>query len=149
MKCRSRAAWRPPFLTTLAAVFAAATGPALAAGSSTAIARIVQPINESQLAPVGSVPLLAAPQFDRGAVSDSLPLEHMFVQLRRSSEQESALDGLLAELQNPSSANYHKWLTAQQLGERFGPAQADIDTVVQWLTSHGLRVNVVHQNGLT
>ncbi|HTV51392.1 MAG TPA: S53 family peptidase, partial [Steroidobacteraceae bacterium] len=47
------------------------------------------------------------------------------------------------------SANYHKWLTAQQLGERFGPAQADIDTVVQWLTSHGLRVNVVHQNGLT
>jgi subtilase family serine protease len=119
-------------------------------GSPTAAARIVNAINESNSVKlVGNKHPLAVPQYDQGAVPDNLPLEHMFLQLRRSPEQEQALQHLIDELHDPHSANYHKWLTTDQLGREFGPAQQDIDTVVQWLTLHGLQVNAVHPNATT
>jgi len=130
------------------------TGFALAAGaqtgSLTAAAQIVQPIDEANLVPLaGHTHPLAIAKYDQGPVSDSLPLEHIFVQLRRSTAQEQALENLIGELQDPHSAKYHNWLTADELGKNFGPAQQDIDTVVQWLSSHGVQVNSVHKNGLT
>jgi subtilase family serine protease len=84
-----------------------------------------------------------------GAVSDSFPLDHIFLQLKRSPAREKALEAFIADLQNPHSANYHKWLTADQLGKQFGPSQQDVDTVVQWLSGHGIQVNYVHKNRLT
>ncbi|MGA7931084.1 MAG: protease pro-enzyme activation domain-containing protein [Candidatus Sulfotelmatobacter sp.] len=59
------------------------------------------------------------------------------------------MERLAAELQNPHSVNSHKWLTAEELGKKFGPAQEDIDAVVSWLSSHGLQVNLVHKSGMT
>ncbi len=110
----------------------------------------MQPIDEAKLVPLtGNTHPLALPQYDQGAVPDSFPMEHIFLQLRRSPAQEQALENLIGDLQNPHSANYHKWLTADELGKNFGPSQQDIDTVVQWLSSHGLRVNGVHKSGLT
>ncbi|MGB3579336.1 MAG: protease pro-enzyme activation domain-containing protein, partial [Candidatus Sulfotelmatobacter sp.] len=110
-----------------------------ASGSS--VPRIVAPVNESDLVQLtGNTHPLAISRFDQGAVTDSLPMEHMYLVLRRSPEQETALERLNVELHNPHSANYHKWLTADELGRKFGPSQEDIDTVVAWLTSHGLRV---------
>src|SRR6202034_3379384 len=92
---------------------------------------------------------LAAPKYDRGAVEDGFPIEHMFLQLRRSPEQERALERSIADRENPQSASYHQWLTAEQLGRDFGPAQQDVETVSRWLSYHGLKVNVVSKNGLT
>ena len=40
-------------------------------------------------------------------------------------------------------------MTAEEIGTRFGPAEQDIETVTQWLASHGLQVNAVYKNGLT
>jgi len=120
------------------------------AGSFPATSRIVQPVDETALVPlVGGTHPLALPKYDRGAVADSLPMEHIFIQLRRSTEQEEALQAHIAELQDPRSASYHQWLTADSLGKNFGPAQEDIDTVAQWLSSHGFQINLVHKNGLT
>lgn len=122
----------------------------VAYSSSSPANRIVAAVNESDLVHLtGTTPRLAVPEFDQGAVADSLPLEHVFVLLQRSSEREQALEKLMGELQNPHSANYHQWLTADQLGAKFGPARSDIGTVVSWLTSHGLQVNLVHKSGLT
>jgi pseudomonalisin len=73
----------------------------------------------------------------------------MFLQLRRSSEQEDTLQHTIRELQDPHSGKYHQWLTAEEMGTKFGPAQQDIETVAQWLTSHGLQVNRVFKNGMT
>ncbi len=118
--------------------------------SSSTVNRIVSTVNESDLVQLkGNTYPLAISEFDRGPVAASLLMEHMFVVLRRSPEQEKSLEKLMAELQNPHSANYHKWLTADELGRKFGPAQEDIDTVVRWLSSHGLQVNLVHKSGLT
>jgi subtilase family serine protease len=120
-----------------------------AAGSLTAAARIVDQIDETKLVAAGSVPRLAIAKYDQGAVADSLPMAHMFLQLRRSAQQEQALETLIREMQDPHSASYHQWLSAEELGENFGPAQADIDTVVRWLSSYGLQINAVHKSGLT
>ena len=120
-----------------------------AAGSSVAAVRITEVVDESKLVAVGTTARFATAKNDKGAVSDGLPMEHIFLQLQRAPEQEEALTKLIQEQQDPRSSNYHKWLTADELGERFGPAQADIATVTQWLASHGLRVNQVHSSGLT
>jgi subtilase family serine protease len=109
-----------------------------------------QAVDQSKLVKlVGSTHRLAVAAYDKGAVQDSLPMEHMFLQLRRSAAQEQALQNLIDKLQDPASPSYHNWLTAEELGSRFGPSQQDIDAVVQWLGSHGLTVNSVSKAGLT
>jgi subtilase family serine protease len=129
------------------------SGSALAAnqpGSPTIAPRIVDAVDETKLVTLaGHTHPLAAPKYDRGAVSDSFPMEHMFLQLRRSPEQEEMLERSITELQDPRSGSYHQWLKADEMGTKFGPAQQDIETVVQWLSSHGLKVNTVYKNGMT
>ena len=120
------------------------------AGSPTVAPRIVDAVDETKMVTLtGSTHRLALPQYDRGAVEDSMPMEHMLLQLRRSAEQETALQHTIDELQNPHSSKYHQWLTAEEMGTKFGPAQQDIETVTQWLSLHGFQVNTVHKNGLT
>src|SRR3984957_6519035 len=140
-----------PLLSLLTMLFVA--GSALAAnqaGSPSAAARIVVTVDETQLLSLpGHTHPLAKAKFDQGRVSDSLPLEHMFLELRRSPEQEKRLESAPREIQDPHSTRYHSWLTAEELGTRFGPAQRDIETVVRWLEQQGLQVNRVSKNGLT
>ncbi len=85
---------------------------------------------------------------DLGAVADDLPMEHMQLQLRRSSEQERALQQFIEELHTPGSPNFHRWITAQEFGERFGLAQQDLYTITGWLETHGFQVNVVYPSGM-
>jgi subtilase family serine protease len=121
---------------------------AVVAGSAAA-PRIVQSINENDLVQLkGNTHPLARTEFDQGAVPDSLPMEHLLVQLQRTAQREQALDRLIAEQQNPNSANYHKWLTAEQIGRNFGPSQQDVKTVVSWLESHGWHVNAVYPSAM-
>src|SRR5205807_2469414 len=39
--------------------------------------------------------------------------------------------------QNKSSSSYHAWLTPEEFGKQFGPADADIQAVKDWLSSSG------------
>jgi subtilase family serine protease len=111
------------------------------AGSPTATPRIVDAMDEANLVQLaGHTHPLAVPKYDAGAVEDSYPMPHMFPQLRRGPEQEEALEQSIDERQDPHSASYHQWLTAEDLGTHFGPAQADVEAVSQWLGSHGLQV---------
>ena len=101
-------------------------------------ARITQAIDEKNLVTLrGNVHPLARAEFDQGPVADAQPLKRMLLLLQRSPEQETALQRLLEDQQNKSSANYHAWLTPDQFGKRFGPADADLQTISQWLASHG------------
>lgn len=58
------------------------------------------------------------------------------------------LTGLLQQLYDPASTNYHRWLTLEQFTERFGPAQADYERVAEFARAHGLTVTVRHPNRL-
>ena len=121
-----------------------------AAGQRVAVpSRITQPLNENNRVTLrGNTHPLALPQFDQGAVADSQPINRMLLLLQRSPDQEQALRDLLDQQQSSSSPNYHQWLTPQQFGQQFGPSDADVQTVTNWLQSHGFQVNRV-SNGRT
>jgi len=98
---------------------------------------------------VGNTRPEANRQNDRGAVADSLPMEHMLLQLHRPPEQEDALRALIDDLHNASSPKFHQWMKAEDFGKGYAPAPEDVEKVTAWLESHGFRVNVVYPSGMT
>jgi hypothetical protein len=76
-------------------------------------------------------------------------MEHMLLQLKRSPEREQALVRFIDELHTEGSPSFHRWITAEEFGERFGVAQPDLDTITGWLRSSGFQVNVVYPSGMT
>ena len=88
----------------------------------------------------GNTHPLARREFELGTAPATLPMERMLLVLKRSSEQESALRKLLDDQQDKNSPNYHKWLTPEQFGAKFGPSDADMQTITSWLQSHGFQV---------
>jgi hypothetical protein len=126
-------------------VFAQSEGP----GSPSAPSVIVHSIDETNLVEQkGNTHPQARAEYDRGSVADSLPMQHMLLLLKRSPQQEAALNTLIDQLHDPKSANFHAWLTAEQLGREFGPAQRDIETVKDWLRTHGFQVHRVLPSGI-
>lgn len=102
---------------------------------------ITDSVDESRLTKLkGNVHPLARPQFDLGAADPSLPMSRMLLVLKRSGDQESALEKLLDDQQDKSSPSYHKWLTPEQFGAQFGPTDDDLQTIKGWLQSHGFEV---------
>ncbi len=113
----------------------------LYAQTAPAPTRITQAVDEAQLTVLkGNTYPLARAEYDRGAAPASLPMNRMLLVLRRSSEQEAALEQLLDQQQDPASPNYHQWLTPQQFGQQFGPADQDVQTITSWLQSHGFQI---------
>ena len=111
--------------------------------------RIIQGVDETDRVGLpGNTHPDAGPEHDRGPVEHAFGMKHMLLQLKRSAEQEAALQAYLDELQTIGSPNYHRWLSAQEFGERFGVAKADLDAVTHWLESHEFRVNVVYPSGM-
>jgi hypothetical protein len=111
---------------------------------SSAQSLITAPLDEGQLTRLkGNAHPLARPEFDRGAAASTLPMERMLLILKRSPEQEAALKELLDSQQDKSSPDYHHWLTPEQFGQQFGPADQDLQVVSAWLQSHGFKVNRV------
>src|SRR2546429_740868 len=131
------------FLVVETPRFAAQSNPQAASPSSivqtpAVAARITQAIDETQLVRLkGNVHPLARPEFDQGLVSDATTMKRMMLLLKRSPEQEAALQQFMAEQMSKESPNYHRWLTPQQFGAQFGPADADLQAVTGWLSSHG------------
>jgi subtilase family serine protease len=106
--------------------------------------RITQPVDSSSAQPLPDHhPSWANPANNVGSVPSDLSLEQMTLVLARSSQQEAALQQLLADQQNPASPNYHHWLTPAEVGQRFGLSDQDIATITAWLQSQGLHVNWV------
>jgi len=46
----------------------------------------------------------------------------------------------MAEQQDPTSPNYHKWLTPEEYGSQFGLSQNDVSKITKWLESKGFTV---------
>lgn len=105
--------------------------------------RILQPVDPTQKTVViGSEHPLARPEFDRGRIHLDQMIDGAVV-FRLSAAQNSDLDRLLHDQQNPSSPSYHKWLTPEQYADRFGMSRNDLTKVSSWLQSQGLAVTSV------
>ncbi|MFZ0518343.1 MAG: protease pro-enzyme activation domain-containing protein, partial [Acidobacteriaceae bacterium] len=85
---------------------------------------------------------------DQGAVDGSLRLDHMLLQLQRPAAREAALEARMEAMHQPGNPDFHRWLTAEEIGQQYGPDPADIQRVTQWLQSYGLQVNGVSKSGL-
>src|ERR1700687_4285093 len=121
---------------------AAQTKPDSATAAQTAAipARITQAIDETQLVRLhGNVHPLARPEFDQGAANTATPMSRLLMLLKRSPEQEVALQKLMEEQRSKDSPNFHQWLTPVQFGQQFGPADADVQSVTDWLTRQGFQ----------
>src|ERR1700722_17638642 len=103
--------------------------------------RITGPIDPSQKVTLAkSLHPKAQSQYDLGAVDPSLQLSYVTLLMAPSPSQQRALDQLLAQQQNRTSPNYHKWLTPQQFADRFGLSQSDLNKVTAWLKSEGFQI---------
>ena len=112
--------------------------------SSLAPPLITQPIDEGKLVVLrGNTHPLARAKYDQGAAPDSLAMDRMMLVLKTTSAQGAALETLLAQQQDHSSPNYHKWLTPQEFGAQFGAADSDIQKITSWLQSHGFQIDSV------
>ncbi len=91
----------------------------------------------------GHVPTRARAALDQGPVAASFPLPLITMYLTPSSSQQASLRQLLADQQNSSSANFHKWLSPEQYADQFGSSQNDINRITAWLQSQGLQLEHV------
>ena len=71
---------------------------------------------------------------------------HLQLSLNLPVRNQDQLDDFLAQLQDPSSPNYHKYLSVDEYTERFGPTQADYDEVVSWAQANGFTVTETAPN---
>jgi pseudomonalisin len=86
---------------------------------------------------------LARAEFDGGAADPDYKMQRMILTLQSDRGQQEALDTLIQEQQDPSSPEYHRWLTADTFAGRFGVSQDDIDRVTGWLGSHGFDIEEI------
>ncbi|MFL6304811.1 MAG: protease pro-enzyme activation domain-containing protein [Candidatus Sulfotelmatobacter sp.] len=102
---------------------------------------ITKALDESQLTTLkGNTHHLARKEFDLGTAPATLPMQRMLLVLKRSPEQQVALRKLLDDQQDKHSPSYHKWVTPEEFGKRFGPSDADMQTIAGWLQAHGFQV---------
>jgi hypothetical protein len=137
MMAESRLRYGIGLLTTvLVMVFVGAVG-----AHAQSEPQIKAPIDEFHtLALKGDVNPLARAEFDQGRVDASKPSGRLLLVLKRSANQEAALQQYLKDAHSTAASTFHKWLTPEQFGQKFGPADADVQALSGWLQGHGLSV---------
>jgi subtilase family serine protease len=106
--------------------------------------RVASTIDSSQMvALTGNIHGLAQPRFDLGRTDGSRVLYGVTLAFRPSPAQQADLNNLLAQQQDRSSPNYHKWLTPAEFADRFGMTRNDVNRVQAWLESQGFTVTSV------
>ena len=59
---------------------------------------------------------------------------------------QAELERLIGDIYDPSSREYHHYLSVAQFTDRFGPAQADYTKAVQFFSNHGLAITRLATN---
>jgi len=115
-------------------------------------AQVVQPINpvggqqglqvlhnhvRSAVTSGQAIPVGVLPSTQRMKLAIMLPLRN-----------QSELTDLLSRIYDPSSPDYHNFLSVQQFTEQFGPTEADHQAVIDFAAANGLTVTGTHANRL-
>src|SRR5579863_6040687 len=88
----------------------------------------------------GNVPRQALLQFDQGPADPGLRFGTLTLLTAPTPSQRKGLAQLIAEQQDRTSPNYHKWLTPEQWADRFGLSPTDIQKITGWLKLQGFSV---------
>jgi uncharacterized protein (TIGR03437 family) len=104
--------------------------------------RIAARIDDSQTVVLrGRVHPNARTENDHGPVENSFQVPGITLLLKPSASQQSDLQQLLRQQQDPSSPSYRQWLTPEQYANRFGPSASDVAKIADWLQSQGFVVS--------
>src|SRR5262249_29604986 len=110
--------------------------------------RIVAPVDSSVRVTIQrSTHPLARPAYDVGPLADDATLKRMILVMGASPDQEHQLQTFLDSQQTKGSPDYHRWLTPDEFGARFGPSQQDIQQIMAWLQQQGFTVDSVPRSG--
>jgi len=102
---------------------------------------VTQPVDNSVRTVLpGNIHPLARAEFDQGEAPPDLVLHRMLLVLKRSDQQETALRRLIENQQYKKSPSYHQWLTPEEFGAQFGPADSDMAAVTNWMTASGFQI---------
>lgn len=100
--------------------------------------RIIAPLSEGpKVALQGNVHGFAKAANDLGLADSSRAMPGVTLVFRPSAAQQQDLEKSLAELGDPASPNYHKYLTPKQFGRRYGMSSNDLNKITAWLASQG------------
>jgi len=91
----------------------------------------------------GNVPPMIAAAQDAGPSDPDLPMDRMILVLARRPGAEAELEALLEAQHDPSSPLFHRWLSPDEFGARFGPSDADLGRIVDWLQQSGFSVDEI------
>ena len=106
--------------------------------------RVVAQIDDARVVPLrGNTHPAIRVAADLGAVNAQLPMKRMTLVLKRSAEQDAALDKFMARQLDPASPDYHHWLTPEEFGAQYGVSESDIQRVTSWLQNRGFTVDRV------
>src|SRR5580765_3351993 len=81
----------------------------------------------------GNTHPLARSANDRGPAPANMRADRLLLLLQRSAQQEAELRTYLRAVQDPSSPDFHEWMSPEEFGRRFGVADADVAAVEQWI----------------
>ena len=115
------------------------------AGAVHAQPRLVKgPIQDRErIRMTGLVHPRATAENDAGALDPSETLSPITLVFRQTAQQQADLDRLLTAQQDPSSPDYHHWLTPEEYADRFGASPDDIAKITAWLGQHNLQVTTI------
>jgi subtilase family serine protease len=83
----------------------------------------------------------AAADLAAAGVTNALaPASNLSMRAVMALRNQGELDQLIEDLQDPSSPDYHRWLTPDEFTARFGPTPEDLAKVSAWLTAQGFTV---------
>jgi subtilase family serine protease len=85
----------------------------------------------------GSVPIASLPSATRLGLSIGLPLRN-----------EELLTNFLQQLYDPNSPEFQHYLTPEEFTERFGPTEAQYQSLISFVSSKGFIIVSQHQNRL-
>ncbi len=116
-----------------------------AGGAADPLARIhVAAIDESRLVTLeGNTRPEASQANSVGPMEDGFLIEHMQLVLKRSPEQEAALEAHIDALHDKTSPLYQQWMTVGDFADQYGISPSDVAVIAGWLVSHGLVVDSV------
>jgi subtilase family serine protease len=104
----------------------------------------VEPAASTVVALRGNHPAFAIPERRIGDVPPQLAMSSMVLLLQPSAGE--TLDALAAAQQDPSSPDYHRWLTPAQYAAQFGASPLELEEISSWLASQGFHVDQVAAN---
>ena len=129
------------FLLALSALFVL---PQIAAAAEVPTVRLNGQIREGPRAVLaGSMSKRVLTGQDLGQVPANQVIHGVTLVFRRSAAQQADLERLLSAQQDPASPTFHRWLTPESFGQRFGMAEADLRTAEAWLRGQGFVIEGV------